>query len=169
VSAVVAALAAISFAPMAVEAVIAARHDAHLRQLGAVEPARDVFRAMQLAYPAAFAVMVIEAWLRHVEAGGWFYAGLTVFGAAKLLKYWAIATLGERWTFRVLVPPRSARIVTGPYRWLRHPNYAAVMGELLGIALAAHALVTGPIATAGFALLILRRIVVEERALGLKY
>jgi len=162
-------LAAVSVAPMAIEAMVAARHDAHLRDLGAVEPQGDVFRVMQVAYPAAFAVMLVEGWLRHARADGWFYAGLALFAAAKALKYWAIATLGDRWTFRVLVPPGSARIVAGPYRWLRHPNYVAVVGELLGLAAAAHAAVSGPVVTAGFVLLILQRIAVEERALGLRY
>jgi methyltransferase len=162
-------LFAIVFVPMLFEACLAARHDAELRRLGAVEPPGDVFRAMQLAYPAAFAALCIEAWLRHAAFDRWWYAGLFIFAIAKLLKYWAIATLGDRWTFRVLVPPGSARVVGGPYRWVRHPNYLAVVGELLGAATAAHALVSGPIANAGFVVLILLRIAVEERALGLRY
>jgi methyltransferase len=88
-----------------------------------------------------------------------------VFTAAKALKYWAIASLGERWTFRVLVPPGAASITAGPYRWLSHPNYVAVAGEIAGCALAMHAIVTGPVAFVGFGLLMLRRIKVEEAAL----
>jgi methyltransferase len=89
-----------------------------------------------------------------------------VFGIAKALKYWAIATLGRRWTFRVLVPPGSTRIVAGPYRWMRHPNYVAVIGELAGAAAMMRAIVAGPIATVGFGALMLARIRIEERALG---
>ncbi|HUF81917.1 MAG TPA: isoprenylcysteine carboxylmethyltransferase family protein, partial [Burkholderiales bacterium] len=91
--------------------------------------------------------------------------GAAVFVAAKALKYWAMATLGWRWTFRVLVPPGSTRIGNGPYRMLRHPNYVAVAGELGGMALMAHALVTGPLSVAAFGLLMYRRVRVEERAL----
>ncbi|MGE0447445.1 MAG: isoprenylcysteine carboxylmethyltransferase family protein, partial [Vicinamibacterales bacterium] len=92
-------------------------------------------------------------------------AGLVLFAAAKALKYWAIASLGERWTFRVLVPPQSPRVTNGPYRWLRHPNYVAVIGELLGFAVLAGAPVAGGTVILVFLRLIWRRIDVEEAAL----
>jgi len=154
------------YVPMAVEAIIAESHDRTLRALGAVEPSSDVFGAMQLAYPAAFFAMFVELLVRQVRADAVFFSGVVMFGAAKLLKYWAITTLGSRWTFRVLVPPNSSRIIAGPYRLTRHPNYVAVVGELVGAAVMAHSLVAGPLATIGFATLIRRRIVVEERALA---
>jgi methyltransferase len=68
----------------------------------------------------------------------------------------------------VLVPPGSERTLRGPYRLLRHPNYLAVAGELAGFALLAQAFVAGPIAVALFVLLLVARIRVEERALGLR-
>jgi methyltransferase len=157
---------AIVFVLMGIEAAIAARHERGLRALGAVEPAGDVYRVMQVAYPASFLLMVGEGAVRGVEAGQIAAGGASVFIAAKALKYWAIATLGPRWTFRVLVPPGSRRTVRGPYRWISHPNYVAVALELVGAALAAHALVTGPIAVAGFGYLMLRRIQIEEKALA---
>lgn len=163
----IAALAGIAiFAAMLVEAKIARDHDRALRARGAVEPPGDVYAVMQLAYPASFAAMLIEGAWRGVVMDGWFLFGAAVFVIAKALKYWAIASLGERWTFRVLVPPRSQRTTSGPYRWIAHPNYVAVAGELAGCALAMHAVLTGPIAFAGFGLLMLRRVRVEERALG---
>lgn len=159
------ALAAVA-APMLAEAALSTRHERRLRSLGAVEPAGDVYRVMAVAYPAAFAVMLGEGVLRQASPDGWAAAGAVVFAAAKALKYWAIATLGARWTFRVLVPPGSSRTTGGPYRWFAHPNYIAVAGELAGVAMAMHALVTGPLAVAGFGLLMLRRIKVEEKALA---
>ena len=89
-----------------------------------------------------------------------------LFILAKAVKYWAIASLGTRWTFRVLVPPGSQRIVRGPYRWMAHPNYVAVVIELLGVAFAMHAIVAGPIELAGFGYLLVRRMQIEERALA---
>ena len=74
-----------------------------------------------------------------------------VFALAKGLKYWAIATLGDRWTFRVLVPPRSTRVAAGPYRFLRHPNYVGVAGELAGMALMAQAPIAGSLRSPGLA------------------
>ena len=161
-----AAVAALVFAPMIVETAMSARHERGLRALGAVEPVGDVYRSMAIAYPGAFVAMIGEGAWRAAAADGWFTAGLVVFAIAKALKYWAIASLGPRWTFRVLVPPGSSPTIRGPYRWLAHPNYVAVAGELAGVALAMHAIVTGPIAVAGFGWLMLRRIAVEENALA---
>jgi methyltransferase len=154
------------FVLMVIEAAIAARHERVLRGLGAVEPAGDVYRVMQIAYPASFLLMLAEGAWRGVRVDAVASTGACVFIAAKALKYWAIATLGQRWTFRVLVPPGSQRTVRGPYRWLSHPNYVAVALELIGVALAMHARVTGPMAVAGFGYLMLRRIRVEENALS---
>jgi methyltransferase len=154
-----------AFLPMAIEARLAASNERALMALGAVEPDRDVYRAMRIAYPACFLAMVLEGWWRSPAPGGVTLAGACLFGAAKLLKYWAVATLGPRWTFRVLVPPGSSRILSGPYRFLRHPNYVAVVGELVGMSLLTGAPITGTVGTVGFCALILRRIVVEERAL----
>jgi methyltransferase len=150
------------------EAALAARHDRALRARGATEPAADVYGLMQLAYPLCFAAMAGEAWLRGADVDRMFLSGAIVFAAAKGLKYWAIATLGERWTFRVLVPPGSALVAAGPYRWLRHPNYVAVAGELAGFAVMAQAAVTGVTALIVFVLLMLARVRVEERALGVR-
>ena len=159
-------LVVIAFVPMIAEAVRSAGNERTLRAAGAIEPADDVYGAMQVAYPASFAAMIAEAWLRAEPALSLTIAGAVLFGLAKGLKYWAIRTLGSRWTFRVLVPPGSHRTTNGPYRHLRHPNYLAVAGELTGMALMARARVAGPLAIGLFGALMLLRIRVEERALG---
>ena len=156
----------LAFLPMAFEARLAARHDRALRAAGAFEPSDDVYRWMQIAYPAAFLTMAIEAAIRRVEVNQVFTLGIVVFALGKAIKYWAIATLGSRWTFRVLVPPSSKSITHGPYRYLRHPNYLGVIGELAGLALVARAPVSGTLSLVGFATLLVLRIRVEERALN---
>lgn len=162
----IAGLALAVFTAMIVEAAISRRHDVRLRARGAVEPSGDVYAAMQAAYPGVFLLMLGEGFWRGVVLDGVTLAGFVVFAVAKALKYWAISSLGERWTFRVLVPPGSKRTRRGPYRWLAHPNYVAVIGEIAGCAMACHALITGPIAFALFGTLMLQRIKVEEAALG---
>jgi methyltransferase len=92
--------------------------------------------------------------------------GLAVFVVAKALKYWAIATLGTRWTFRVLVVPGAPLVGAGPYRFMRHPNYVGVCLELVGMACMARAFVSGPLAVGVFAALLVARMRVEDRALG---
>ena len=162
-------LLVVAFGPMLFEARLAAHHDRALRAAGASEPPDDVIGWMRVAYPAAFVSMAAEGYVRSNRGDLLLVAGACVFALAKALKYWAIATLGSRWTFRVLVPPRSTLVTTGPYRYVRHPNYIGVMGELLGFALMAHAAYTGPASMLMFAWLIARRIRVEERALHIDH
>jgi len=165
---VLATLILIAFVPMIVEAVHSARHDRALRAAGATEPSGDVFASMQLAYPGIFVLMIAEAWLRGASFSPVSAAGFAIFVTAKALKYWAIATLGPRWTFRVLVPPSSSRTIAGPYHYLRHPNYVAVVGEIVGFGLAAQAPVAAALSLLVFVPLIVQRIRIEERALGLR-
>ncbi len=152
------------FAPMIAEARRSRRHERALRSAGAIEPRGDVYGAMQIAYPVAFLAMIAEGWHNRARAAP--VAGMVVFASGKALKYWAIWTLGPRWTFRVLVPPGAPRLAGGPYRWLRHPNYAGVLGELAAVALVAGAPRTGFVSLLVFGRLMLARIAVEERALG---
>ena len=56
---------------------------------------------------------------------------LAAWLAAQALRYWAVATLGERWNVRVYVLPGVPLVTRGPYRFLRHPNYVAVVVELI--------------------------------------
>jgi methyltransferase len=157
------AVAAAIYVPMLCEAEIARRHERAQLARGGVEPAGDVYRVMRLAYPLAFAAMLIEGAFGSAVprvALGWL-----VFAAGKALKWWAIATLGPFWTFRVIVIPGAPLVAKGPYRFLRHPNYIGVVGELVGIALVTGARVAGPVATAVFCALMIRRVQVEHRAL----
>ena len=142
-------------------------NEATLRREGAVEPRDDVHRAMAWIYPLIFVAMGAEGFLRMRPSEVVVCAGLAIFLAAKALKYWAIATLGTRWTFRVLVPAGSTLISSGPYAYIRHPNYLAVLGEITGFALFAGARWTGIASFILFGALIRRRIRVEERALYL--
>lgn len=159
-------LSVLAFGPMLLEARRSALNERRLRAAGAVEPPRDVYRLMRVAYPAAFLAMIAEGFLRGRDPASTFLAGAVVFAAGKALKYWAIATLGPRWTFRVLVPRGSVRIGSGPYRFLRHPNYAGVACELAGMALMAGAPLAGTLGTAAFLWLIVLRVRIEERAWG---
>lgn len=151
---------------MAGEAVLAAHNERVLRAQGAREPAGDVYATMRWVYPGGFVLMGGEALLTGLPGPDVLGAGLALFGFAKALKLWAISALGPRWTYRVLVLPSASLVTSGPYRFLRHPNYVGVVGELVGAALMLGALVTGPLATVGFGLLMWQRTQVEDRALG---
>jgi methyltransferase len=151
---------------MIAETALAARNEARQRSRGGIEPAGDVYQMMRAAYPTAFLVMIGEELWRGVPAADWLrIAGAALFILAKALKYWAIATLNGAWTFRVIVVPGMTRVASGPYRYLDHPNYVAVVGELAGVALLTGARVSGPLATLAFGLLMMKRVAIERRAL----
>jgi methyltransferase len=150
---------------LAIEARRAARNERSQRAAGGVEPDGDVYAALCVAYPAAFSAMLAEGAIRGVPAAAVVIAGAVLFAAAKALKWWAIVSLGSSWTFRVIVVRGAPRVNGGPYRFLRHPNYLAVIGELVGLGLMTGARVAGPFATLGFVALIARRIRIEDRAL----
>ncbi len=158
-------LLVLAFVPMAFEARRSWANERRLRAAGAREPSDDVYKLMQIAYPVCFVGLALEAWLRQSRFTPTFAAGVVIFLAAKALKYWAIASLGPRWAFRVLVPPHSSLVSSGPYRHIRHPNYVGVAGEFAGMALMAQAPVSGVLALITFGVLLFARIRVEERAL----
>jgi methyltransferase len=150
------------------EAILSAHNEAALRARGAVEPPDDVFATMRWAYPACFLAMGLEGGLTGPAPRDVLVAGLTIFGLAKVLKISAISALGVRWSFRVLVLPDAPLVTSGPYRFIRHPNYVAIVGELAGVALTVWAPVTGVLSMLGFGWLIRQRMRVEDRALGRK-
>ena len=83
-----------------------------------------------------------------------------------MARVWVIATLGERWTTRIIVLPGAPLVTSGPYRWVNHPNYLIVIGEF-----AVLPLVFGlPMVAIVFSLLnaamLYVRIRAENRALG---
>ena len=155
------------FLMMLVESQLSRFNERTLRARGATEPADDVYPTMTWVYPGCFVAMGIEGILFGPAPGSSTLLGVALFGMAKALKFWAIATLGPRWTFRVLVPPGAPLVTGGPYAWVRHPNYLAVIGEFVSFAILVGAPLTGLGSVIGFGALLRRRIRVEERALGI--
>jgi methyltransferase len=138
-----------------------------LRSLGAIEPPDDVYAKMALVYPFAFVVMAVEGAFFGPAPWSGTLAGGLLFGLAKAWKFWAIASLGPRWTFRVLVLPGAPLVHHGPYALMRHPNYLGVLGEIAGVALLVGARFSGPLSILAMAVLLRKRVAVEERALGI--
>ncbi len=89
--------------------------------------------------------------------------------AAQALRYWAIITLGRRWNTRIIVLPGVAPMTSGPYRLIRHPNYLAVVMEMISVPMIYGCWITTIVFSAGNALLLRVRIKAEESALGQTY
>ena len=90
---------------------------------------------------------------------------LALWLAAQALRYWAVRALGERWTVKIWVLPGEPLVARGPYRWLRHPNYVAVVLELFAAPLMFGAWRTAIVITLLNALALRVRIREEEKAL----
>jgi methyltransferase len=157
---------ALIFGMMLAEWRVSHRHEQVLDALGATTPPEPQYPWMAIAYPASFALMGAEAFWRGSGPGLWFVSGVVLFIGAKALKFWAIGSLGERWTFRVRVLKGASLVTSGPYQYVAHPNYVAVAGELVAAAMMMGAAITGPLMTAVFGVLMWRRAQFEERALA---
>lgn len=82
------------------------------------------------------------------------------------LRYWAVATLGDRWNTRIIVIPGEPAVDGGPYRYVRHPNYLAVTLEMAALPLVHTAWLTALVWSLASALLLAVRIPREEAALA---
>jgi methyltransferase len=149
------------------ELVVSARHATGLLRRGGVEYGFGHFPVMVALHAGLIAGCVLEPLLGHrpfIPALGWPMLVVTV--GANGLRWWCIATLGERWTARVIVLPGAPLVRSGPYRWFAHPNYVAVIVEGAALPLAGSAWITAATFTAANAVLLTVRIRCETAALA---
>jgi methyltransferase len=143
----------------------ARRNDGWLRSKGAVEHGAEHYASIITVHVLWFAGMIAEIVLLSRTIGELWPLWLGLFAAGQLLRYWTIRTLGRRWSTRVLVLPRARPVTTGPYRFLRHPNYVAVAIELAALPLLYGATVTATAISILNAVVLRRRIRIEDAAL----
>jgi methyltransferase len=106
-------------------------NERRLLAAGGVEYGRAHFPLIVLLHASWLIGMWVVAYDRPIEP--LFFAIVVIL---QLGRFWVLATLGRRWTIRVIVVPGEKLVAQGPYRWLRHPNYAVVTGELAAVPLA---------------------------------
>jgi methyltransferase len=99
-----------------------------------------------------------------IPALGW--SMLVVVVLAQALRWWCISTLGPRWNTRIIVIPRLPLVERGPYRWLSHPNYVAVVLEGIALPLVHTGWVTATVFTVLNAGLLRVRITSENAAMA---
>ncbi|MFG2867238.1 isoprenylcysteine carboxyl methyltransferase family protein [Streptomyces sp. NPDC048338] len=116
------------------ELAVARRNGAWSRARGAREYGAGHYPTMVALHTALLAGCLVEPWVADrpfLPLLGW--PALALALAAQGLRWWCIGTLGPRWHTRVLIVPDLPLVTSGPYRYLRHPNYVAVVVE--GVAL----------------------------------
>ena len=108
------------------ELVYARRNEARLRARGAVEHAPEHYWLIVALHGAWLAGLWLTSIGRPLSL-----VWLVTFIVLQALRLWVLATLKERWTTRIIVLPDAPLIADGPYRFMRHPNYAIVTAEIL--------------------------------------
>jgi methyltransferase len=148
------------------ELVVARRNQRWSTARGAVEVGAAHYPVMVVLHVGLLAGALLEAVLGDrpfLPALGWPMFALTV--AAQGLRWWCITTLGRQWNTRILVVPGLGRVHRGPYRFLAHPNYVAVVVEGFALPLVRTAWLTALLFTVLNAALLRVRISAENEAL----
>lgn len=150
-----------------VELTISRRNRAWALQQGGIVYGREHLPWMKLLHTSFLVGCVLEAWALSrpfLPALGW--TCLAVARGCQGLRYWTIASLGRRWNIEVIVLPGVPAEVSGPFRFLRHPNYLAVVLEGIAVPLIHSSWLTALLFTLLNAALLRVRIRCEEAALA---
>ena len=110
---------------------LARRNTSALIAAGAVEHAPGHYPLIVLLHTAWLVGLWVLAWSSPINT-----LWLVVFLLLQVLRVWVLATLGPRWTTRIIVQPGAPLVARGPYKWLSHPNYVVVIGEIAVLPLA---------------------------------
>ncbi len=104
---------------------LARRNTAALLANGAYEAAPEHYPLIVALHAAWLAGLWVLGWSAPLRIG-W----LGVFLGLQVGRIWVLSTLGGRWTTRIIVVPGAALVAAGPYRFVSHPNYLVVIGEI---------------------------------------
>lgn len=150
-----------------VELVVSKRHAAWALANGGREYGRGHYPYMVALHTALLAGCLAEVWLLDrpfLPVLGW--TMLALVAASQALRWWCVTTLGRRWNTLVIVVPGLPLVDRGPYRWLKHPNYLAVVVEGFALPLVHTAWLTALTFTLLNLALLTVRIRVENTALA---
>lgn len=144
------------------EVVWAKRNERRLRRRGGVEHGSSHYPAMVVMHAGWLVATALESSSTRRTRP----ALLIGYALLQPLRYWVIRSLGDRWTTRIFVVPGEEPVSEGPYRLLRHPNYAVVVAEIALLPASLGAPRTAGCFTVLNALMMAVRIPAEERALA---
>ncbi|HYT21213.1 MAG TPA: isoprenylcysteine carboxylmethyltransferase family protein [Candidatus Polarisedimenticolia bacterium] len=150
-----------------VELRISKRHQKEMAARGAAKIDEPKFRWMVLLHTAVLLGAALEVVLLRRPFIPWL-AALTfaVFLAANAVRWWVIRSLGEHWNVQVMDSTRLGVVTSGPFRYVRHPNYAAVFAEMLALPLIHTAWITATVGAIAHAGVLAQRLATEERVLS---
>src|SRR3972149_7594213 len=147
------------------ELLIAKRNERTLKAQGGIEFDKNGYRVIVIMHVAFFVSLICEKVFLSRMLNSYWIIFAALFGVAQFLRYWAIKSLGVYWNTKILVLPNHQLINRGPYKYLRHPNYIAVIMELAVIPLLFSCYITPIVFSVINLLLLNRRVRVEEMVL----
>ena len=149
------------------ELIVARRNLAWSKAQGGVEFGANHYPVMVVLHTGLLVGILVEVIGLHRPFLPWLgWPMLAIVIAAQGLRWWCITTLGQQWNTRVVVIPGAQRVVGGPYRFLPHPNYVAVIAEGIALPLVHTGWITALVFTVLNALLLRTRIRTENAALA---
>ena len=150
------------------ELVVSARNARWSFARGGVESGQRHFPPMVALHTGLLLACLAEAWFLDRPFLPWLgWPMLVLVLASQGLRWWCITALGPRWNTRVIIVPGLPPVTRRPYRWLKHPNYLAVVVEGFALPLVHTAWITAVAFTVLNAVLLLGyRIPCEDRALA---
>jgi len=149
------------------ELFVSQRHLRWARERAAVESGQGHYPVMVVLHVGLLVGCLVEVHALDRPFVPWLgWPMLAVVVAAQALRWWCIRTLGPQWNTRVVVVPGLPLVRRGPYRWLRHPNYVAVVAEGVALPLVHDAWLTALVFTVLNAGLLRVRIRCENRLLA---
>ena len=145
---------------------ISRRHQSQMVARGASKIVDPRFRWMVLLHAAVLLGSALEVVLLHRPFYPVFAAVcFAIFLAANAVRWWVIRTLGDHWNVQVIDSTGMGIVSTGPFRYVRHPNYAAVFVEMLVLPLIHCAWITAIAGSLAHILVLSERLATEERVL----
>jgi methyltransferase len=145
---------------------ISKRHQKEMITRGAEKIDEPKFRWMVLLHTAVLLGAACEVvFLKRPFLPALAAPMFAVFLAANAVRWWVIRTLGEHWNVQVMDSTRLGVITSGPFRYVRHPNYAAVFAEMLALPLIHTAWITATVGAMAHTAVLAERLSTEERVL----
>lgn len=149
----------------AAELALAKRNEKILKSQGAIEFDKNGYRVIVVMHVVFFISLISEKVFLDRTLNRYWIFFISIFAVAQIVRYWAIRSLGAHWNTKVLAIPGKKLVTRGPYKYIRHPNYVAVITEIAVIPLIFSCYITATVFSLLNLILLRRRIKIEEDAL----
>lgn len=149
------------------ELLISKRNTTWIKTQGGREFGKEQMKWVVALMIFFFFALAVEAYFFQKTLSPLWKTLFLFFILAQALRYWTMLSLGKFWNVRIWIVPNFSRVTRGPYRYFSHPNYLAVLIELICLPLMVECWITALSTSLGFLFFLSKRIPAEEKALSL--